>query len=402
MSTIDKPIETFQIPSLTKIVGMPIYETIKIINDELSTNAATIPTTLGGGNLGHVAITVSPTIYATLSNTPFVAPTAPNPPNLTGMTAPQISAANRAYDKLLQTFQEYNLLQNALKNMLIAAVNPIYLKAISQPYVGLGNKTVWDLLEHLYTTYAKITPADLKNNDKRMNEAYDPNMPFKFLIEQIQSAVDYAAHAGNPYTPKKIQGTAYDLVFSTGMFNNDLRNWRRKPEADQTWSNFKTFMTARYTEWREENPNTAGQKYGTANVAHENAPAFEQRTIDAIANLATATASDRATVANLTATISELTAELKKTQAKLIAALEKNAHLAAGCTSCDKENVNPGKSKRPPNRHYCWTHGFLCLHHSGKCPDPKPGHVSTAKARDTKGGSQANKAEWIRIVTGAN
>ena len=85
---------------------MPIYKTIKVLNDELSTNTATIPTTLGGGQLGHVAIIVSPAIYATLSNTPFVAPTSPNAPNLAGLTDPQISAANQAYNKALQIFQD--------------------------------------------------------------------------------------------------------------------------------------------------------------------------------------------------------------------------------------------------------------------------------------------------------
>ena len=62
-----------------------------------------------------------------------------------------------------------------------------------------------------------------------------------------------------------------------------------------------------------------------ANAVHQDEPQFEQRTIDAIANLATATASDRAAVAKLTATIADLTTELKTTQAKLVAALETNA-----------------------------------------------------------------------------
>ena len=118
MSTIDKLIEAFPIPTLTKIVGTPTYETIKTLNEELSTNAATISTTLGGGSLGHVGITVSPTIYATLSDTAFAPPTAPTAPVTAGMTGPQISAANRAYDKDKQTFQEYTLLQNALKKCL--------------------------------------------------------------------------------------------------------------------------------------------------------------------------------------------------------------------------------------------------------------------------------------------
>ena len=330
------------------------------MNDKLSTNAATISTTLGGGSLGHVGITVSPTIYATLSTTAFVPPTAPTAPVTAGLTGPQISAANRAYDKDKQTFQEYNLLQNALKKMLIAAVEPIYLKAISQAHVGLGNRTLWQLLDHLYKTYAKITDTDLKNNDRKMNEPYDPNMPFEFLIEQIQNAIDFAAHTGTPYTQNQIQATAYNLVFNTGMFTNNLRDWRRKPIAVQTWANFKPFMSDRYTKWRQEHINNAGHKYGTANAVYDDGPEFEQRTIDAIANLATATANDRATVAKLTETIAELTTKLKKTQAKLVNALEANARLATINSTANKENAYPArKSNRPPNRHYCWTHGFL-------------------------------------------
>ena len=58
------------------------------------------------------------------------------------MTGPQISAANRAFNKSKAKFKEYGLLQNALKQILLAALDPIYLQAISQPYVGLRNKTV--------------------------------------------------------------------------------------------------------------------------------------------------------------------------------------------------------------------------------------------------------------------
>lgn len=403
MTTVDKLIEAFPIQTLTKIVGVPTYQSIKIANDELSKNAATIPTTRGGGTLGHVGITVSPTIYATLSATPFNAPTTPTAPVLTGMTGPQIAAANRAFDKAKTEFAEHNLLQNALKRMLIAAIDPIYLKAINQPYVGLGNRTILELLDHLYLTYAKITPTDLKENDARMNAPYDPNQPFEFLIEQIQNAIDYAAHAGTPYSPEQTLATAYDLVFKTGMFSNDLRDWRRKPTAAKTWTNFKPFMTNRYTEWRQEHVNTAAHKYGMANAVHQDEPQFEQRTIDAIANLATATASDRAAVAKLTATIADLTTELKTTQAKLVAALETNARLAAAGAQTNKENVRTSNRERytkPANRHYCWTHGYLCTHHSGKCPDAKPGHIESAKSRNTQGGSEVNKEEWIKIVTG--
>ena len=152
MTTIDKLIEASPIQALTKITGVPTYRTIKTANDKLSKNAVTIPTTHVGSTIGHVNITIFPTIYATLSPTPLTVPTAPLTPTLTGMTGPLISAANLTFNKAKAEFAEYGLLQNALKRMLIAAVDPIYLQAISQPYVGLGGKTIWDLLSHLYST----------------------------------------------------------------------------------------------------------------------------------------------------------------------------------------------------------------------------------------------------------
>ena len=132
-------------------------------------------------------------------------------------------------------------------------------------------------------------------------------------------------------------------------------------------------------------------------------PTHDQRTIDAIANLATATASDRATVASLTATIEKLTSDLNDVQVKLVIALETNASLARALGD-GKENQRgrgraPKEDRRSPNRHYCWTHGYLCTHHSGECPSPATGHQNKAKSRDNKGGSTANRDKWIDIVT---
>ena len=95
MPTIDKLIEAFPVQTCNPIVGLPTYESIKKVNDKLSKNAATISTTRGGRNYGYLAITVSPTIYATLSPTAFTPPTVPVPPDLARMTGPQILAANR-------------------------------------------------------------------------------------------------------------------------------------------------------------------------------------------------------------------------------------------------------------------------------------------------------------------
>ena len=167
MTTVDSLIEGFPKATPTKISGLPTYETIKRLNDDISANAASVHTDLGGGNHGHLGLTVSPTIYATVSGTPYTAPTSPAPPALTGLTGPQITAANRRYDSDKKKFAEFVALQNALKKQILASVDDIYLSAIEQPYIGHANRTVLDLLTHLYDTYAKISPLDLIRNNQK-------------------------------------------------------------------------------------------------------------------------------------------------------------------------------------------------------------------------------------------
>ena len=62
---------------LTPIVGEPTYQTLKELKDQLKANAASIPTTLGGGNHGYLGLILSPAAYATISPTAFVEPAYP-------------------------------------------------------------------------------------------------------------------------------------------------------------------------------------------------------------------------------------------------------------------------------------------------------------------------------------
>ena len=168
IKTVEKFIETFPIPTLTRITGQPTYEQVKYLNEELNANATSIVTTKGGGAHGHLALTVSPTTYATLSQTPFISPVLHPPVNPEGITGPHIANANKLYEEQKVEFHSYVNLQNALKKQLIASVDPLFLQMIQQKYIGFANRTILDILRHLYDTYADISADDLKDNDKKM------------------------------------------------------------------------------------------------------------------------------------------------------------------------------------------------------------------------------------------
>ena len=80
---------------------------------------------------------------------------------------------------------------------------------------------------------------------------------------------------------------------------------------------------ATHREWRLSLQNDTGTPYGDARnaTALPDNGCLQQETVDAIANLATATASDRASIVQLTATVERLMAELVTVNTKLVAAL---------------------------------------------------------------------------------
>ena len=102
--TIDNVMSTFPYPSLSPINGVPTFETINDMVTNLKANAAAIHTDNGGGQFGFLALMVSPTVYATLTNEPFIVPANPGPtpvPLANHPTGAQIIEHNRAHAESL-------------------------------------------------------------------------------------------------------------------------------------------------------------------------------------------------------------------------------------------------------------------------------------------------------------
>jgi hypothetical protein len=115
-----------------------------------------------------------------------------------------------------------------------------------------------------------------------------------------------------------------------------------------------------------------------------------QETAEAIAQLATARASDRGTVATLTTTNAKLANQLEAAHALIAQLKNKIATL--------KSNIKPAwQGQRPAkttnNDSYCWYHGYQVakLHTIATCNVRKNGHQEAATKIDTMGGVQWGK-----------
>ena len=89
-----------------------------------------------------------------------------------------------------------------------------------------------------------------------------------------------------------------------------------------------------YCKFRDTCTTTAGGRFAATNSAdnlscHQPNTAYQQETVNAIANIASATAHYCKSIATLTTNVTNLTTDLDSTKAKLIKALVETAKLTA-------------------------------------------------------------------------
>ena len=118
-----------------------------------------------------------------------------------------------------------------------------------------------------------------------------------------------------------------------------------------------------HCEFFETRTTTAGNGFATANSAeilpsyYTNA-AYQQEKVEAIANLASATAHNYESFTTLIATAATLTTKLATTNAKLINALVETTNLTDTVGELRRTTPKPCGS----GQHYCWSCGYVCAH----------------------------------------
>ena len=115
ISTVNYCETIFKDPDLTKIAGVPTYETIHLIHNEVKANAISVHSNRGGRQHSYLRLVVSPTTYSLLNNTPFVFQVHPGnlsiPISDTRHTQEELK---RQYDENLRVFHKTRGVERAL------------------------------------------------------------------------------------------------------------------------------------------------------------------------------------------------------------------------------------------------------------------------------------------------
>jgi hypothetical protein len=329
-STPDELIAGFPHSSLPKVAGEPTFEDLKVIRRLLNTNTMSVASYEGGGRHGHLGIIMTNEEYFAVAVDVFPVPNNPGPlaAVVAGMTAAVIAETTQLHKNATQVYRTYHNFDQAITNLIIEAFDDAYLNALSDEIVGYANCTSLQLLTHLLTHYDMIAPTELTQNYECLNAPYDPNQPIETLFQKIQDVRAFAVAGGQPYGAAMIVNVAYTLVFNTGLFPDACRAWQSREIGGKTWAQFKLDLATANLEFRLTNQAAQQSGFHSTNMMIEQGrEETMQDTLDAIAQLATAT------VATLTTTNAKLTTQLEAAQAKIaqlkddIAALKTRSNL---------------------------------------------------------------------------
>jgi hypothetical protein len=195
----------------------------------------------------------------------------------------------------------------------------MYLDIFNDDMVGFANISAREMLNHLFMNYGNTTEVDVENNFEHIRCAWDPQKPVESLFKQIQDCADYSEAGGVIIgNPHQIH-VGYAKIFSTGHFMRACRRWNEKPNIYKTWSQFKAHFAAAHRQHKQmqgESAATSGYHAANSEVGRTE-DQMEEATIGVLANLATATATERRVLATLTEANARLSRQLEDRASEL-------------------------------------------------------------------------------------
>ena len=169
-----------------------------------------------------------------------------------GTTQHMARTIRNQHTERLRLFREVTGVENALKQQIIAAVEPQYLEAIRNQVTGKLAGSVYEVIRHLFHVYGQVTPQALYGQEQKVHQmVYDPQHPIDGVFTAIDDLMTFAEAAQTPYTQPQSINLAYRILNRTGLFQRWIIIWNEKPQVQKTWTNFKLHLREAHQQLKE-------------------------------------------------------------------------------------------------------------------------------------------------------
>jgi hypothetical protein len=215
--------------TVIKIHGQPTSHDLTILEKEIITILANIPTSLGGGNYGHVGIIMKPTEYSTMTQgIDFADPINPGfyPANLATNVAARTRAKTEAdHKELINQYETFEGVRLGTKDLILEAVDNEYLIEIEHETLGFLSKTPRQMLNHLLNRGLALDFAETHDLLAERDGEWNVNKNPQIYFNRVEKAFKILARIGiNSDLNKQRDMSMYHLKV-TGEFNTAVHEW---------------------------------------------------------------------------------------------------------------------------------------------------------------------------------
>lgn len=244
----------------TKIDGQPTDEDLNQLTKECINAAASISTTNGGGQHGHVGMIIDEAEYILFSHNAarFVTPTNPGPYPATVDPDAAIRERQVAEHKAEKAeFETYLGVENFLRKAIIKVVDPEWIAELESESMGFNHRSPKEILAYLRAHGGDLDHLDVTELIQQLQKDWDHvEAPATLFArgDKIERQLVKAGQAANP--PLRL-AFALATFEASGEFEPSIREWKAKPVADRTFTNFRIFMQKAFTDRNKHNKSTA-------------------------------------------------------------------------------------------------------------------------------------------------
>lgn len=408
-NTINYKDTLFEKKELTRIIGKPTYLSLQRLKNELKANAMSVPSTLGGGNHGHLGQVLTPVEYARVSGTPYVRPAHPGPVVIPNFAIDAVQIVENHKEEMRRYSEVLNV-EKALKRQIVKAIDTDYISTLRNRDTNTIELDVATILQRLFRRYGKLTSDKLKKAQSAV-ESFQYNLtdPLESFYQKIEDLRDLGDAANKPYTEPQLIGYALDIIKNTHDFEDAQKEWNRKLPVEQTWENFKIHFEEALEELEEIRGETMRHtSFHQAQLVHEQTRKHIANELTSMeANLLKAMKEEKENIppnqqehaftmstqiqTKLLEALTQLTSKVDKIECQL-ATIPANSNRGNDRTKGPLYNVPFWK--RPGNkRKYCWTCGSTWHTGAQHKGDKDPGHKDEATFENRMGGSEKGIAK---------
>lgn len=183
-----------------------------------------------------------------------------------GITANATAAARDCTEaKCQELIKQYEVLKGVekrLKNLIVGAVDEVYLEALKNDIVGYINVTPHQMIEHIQTTMTTFMVVNIRKIKTARDKSYDPEQKMMLYVKDIEKETEKLTREGITTDENELISIMVWRLMETGDYIDEVKAWDHCPIAENTLADCKGhFIAAYHTNKAFQKATAGGQGY---------------------------------------------------------------------------------------------------------------------------------------------